>query len=116
MGWERRRGGRMYFYRSVRRGDHVARRYFGRGAAAEQAAKVVELTRQERLEQQQRERAAQQSDAMLVAELDEYLQAHQFVERVVLLVAGLHRHDRGTWRLRRNVGPKARRQTVPRRT
>lgn len=103
MGWEQRPGGHKYFYRSVRRGDHITRRYFGRGPAAEHAAKVVELARQERLEKQRHQRAAQQSDAQLVAELDEYVQEQRIMERVVLLVAGLYQHDRGPWRVRRNV-------------
>jgi hypothetical protein len=40
MGWERRRGAH-YFYRHVRVGGRPRRDYYGRGAAAELAAKLM---------------------------------------------------------------------------
>jgi hypothetical protein len=47
MGWERRRG-EFYFYRYRRVGPRLQRQYFGRGAAAEFAARLLAEARRAR--------------------------------------------------------------------
>jgi hypothetical protein len=44
MAWERR-GGRRFFYRSVKRGGKVTKEYYGAGPAAELAAQLVSQAR-----------------------------------------------------------------------
>jgi hypothetical protein len=68
MAWERR-GKRRYFYKSVRVGGKVTKKYYGRGPLAEVAAKGMEVSRLERerlkdVMRAQREEC-QQADAVL---------------------------------------------------
>lgn len=101
MGWEKRSGGKMYFYRSLRRGSRIVRRYFGRGPAAEYAAEILDLQREEQLEERKRKKAIQQAYSAVADAAGDYLDSSQLLLRACLLAAGLYRHDRGSWRTRR---------------
>jgi hypothetical protein len=68
MAWERR-GNRRYFYRSVRVGGKVKKKYLGRGPLAEVAAEGMEVARLKRDRQKEAMRVQreeyQQADAVL---------------------------------------------------
>src|SRR3954467_14164341 len=99
MGWKTR-GGRRYYYRSIRQGGRVVSEYVGGG---ETAALIAAL---ETAERDKREVAAadwRAERARLVAE--DRAQAERFDQveilvRLLLEAAGFHRHNRGEWRRR----------------
>ena len=101
MSWERR-GGRNYFYRSVREGDRVRKVYVGTGPAANQAAEADRQRCQLRLEQKQRMSA-------LVFELESVARftdhgREEFLQRATeLLDEAGYRYHRGSWRKRRGL-------------
>ena len=96
MGWQQR-GGRSYFYRSVKVNGKVHSEYVGAGLDAEALAEEME----ERRERQEREHAqiqdlrATMGPAVDDGTLDELADAAM---KAALLVAGYHQHARGQWR------------------
>jgi hypothetical protein len=99
MAWEKR-GGKLYYYRSVRRGDKVQKVYLGTGIFGELAA---------RRDEEKRERQAAKRDyvhkelerlealAAPVLELDEVADVLAWAH---LVASGCHRH-KGEWRRER---------------
>src|SRR5215218_5118972 len=99
MGWEERRG-RLYYYRSVREGKRVRKKYVGGGALGQLVAQIDELERLQRKEEEaswREERERLQRSAEFLRELEE---AAEILSRAELLVAGFHKH-KGEWRRKR---------------
>jgi hypothetical protein len=100
MGWKTR-GGRRYYYRSIRQGGRVVSEYVGAG---EDVGLIAAL---ETAERDKREAAAadwRAERARLVAEGRTQAERFDQVEilvRLLLEAAGFHRHNRGEWRRRR---------------
>jgi uncharacterized protein (DUF3084 family) len=95
------RGAKKYFYLMKRVDGRPKKIYLGSGFVAEAAAAEIEQRRQERKARAEavatREtelKSAEEPLANLCDGLDEVVTA-------MMLAAGYHRHDRGTWRLRR---------------
>jgi hypothetical protein len=105
LSWDKK-GKQRFFYASIREGDRVRKRYFGRGQRAERAAKEL----LERQEARQRERDALREQLALTAHADNLLQDLQKladdIVQATLLGAGCYSHH-GQWRR----GHKARRAT-----
>jgi hypothetical protein len=100
--WEAR-GGCRFYSRVVRDDGRVRRLYLGHGPVAELAARDAELRRAER-------RARARSQARLEAAeaaSRELAELADLLARATLVAAGYHRHDRGTWRRRRERPGKA---------
>src|SRR5215203_1274297 len=96
MGWEERRG-RLYYYRSVRKGKHVRKEYAGGGSLGQLAAQIDELERLQREEEEaswKEEREHLERSAGFLRELQE---AAEILIRAELLVAGFHKR-KGEWR------------------
>lgn len=100
MGWETRRGGKRYFYHSRRRGDRIVRTYFGQGPVAAYAAEIIDLRRREQLDLQRQEKQGQDAYSAIDTAADDYVDFAYMFLRVILLAAGMHQHDRGSWRKR----------------
>ena len=100
MSWQPR-GGKLYYYRSLRIGGRVRCWYFGSGPAAELAATWELLRRVERLEEQERQQAALARQEAADAALARLCEATTLLARAGLLAAGYHQHARGEWRRRR---------------
>ena len=99
MGWEERRG-RLYYYRSVRKGKRVRKEYAGGGSLGQLAAQIDELERLQRKEEEascKEERERLERSAGFLRELEEVA---EILTRAELLVAGFHKH-KGEWRRRR---------------
>lgn len=102
MSWERRRNGRLFYYREFRRGRRVVKEYVGGGAVGEAAAREDAARRAQRAAQRHEEQKRRQADLGLQqtvltvsADADAMLEA-------ALLVAGFHRPQRKPWRKRRS--------------
>jgi len=96
MGWEERRG-RLYYYRSVRKGKRVRKEYAGGGSLGQLAAQIDELERLQREEEEaswREERERLQRSAEFLRELEE---AAEILIRAQLLAAGFHKR-KGEWR------------------
>jgi len=96
MGWEERRG-RLYYYRSVRKGKRVRKEYAGGGALGQLAAQIDELKRLQRKEEEaswREERQHLERSAGFLRELEE---ATEILTRAELLVTGFHKR-KGEWR------------------
>jgi hypothetical protein len=101
MAWEQR-GNRSYYYRSVRRRGRVVKEYFGTGRVAELCAQLDALILERRaIERQDRAAERDRCDALEARTL-ELIQLTDALVAATLTVAGYHRHDRGTWRRRRD--------------
>lgn len=95
------RGGRRYFYEVQKQNGRVITRYRGTGPAAEQAARELELRKEERLQRQElRRHGARQHQLRLTPgrQLDREL---ALLVRAQLVAAGLYQHRRSQWRHRR---------------
>jgi hypothetical protein len=93
MAWERRRNGRLYFYRARRIGGRVVKRYVGAGKAGEMAARMDAERRAERSEEMQWRQQFDLASRMLATlgeECDD-------LARSALAEAGLYQHHR-EWR------------------
>src|SRR5215211_9199021 len=96
MGWEERRG-RLYYYRSVREGKRVRKEYVGGGALGQLVARLDDLERLQRKEEEaffKEERERLQRSAAFLQELEE---AAEILTRAELLVSGFHKRN-GEWR------------------
>jgi hypothetical protein len=104
--WESRKSGR-YFYTALYRDGRTIKRYVGRGAAGELAARLDAESRRRRREEEAALRAerdrlgpALRSARELDALCDLFLVAR-------LTSAGFHRANHGPWRRRRGGAPAA---------
>jgi hypothetical protein len=102
MGWDRKKGGRRYYYRSVRLPDkpYPIKVYLGRGAAGHEAAAAVEKRRRDRRQAKatiQAEREATDAADRLAGELQAWALT---LSELWLVLAGCHNH-KGSWRVRR---------------
>lgn len=99
--WERRGTGGPYFYRSVRRGRTVTRKYLGQGPAAEQAARQDEQRRAAR-EAQRQAVAEQQALMQPIQTLVKDLAAEaNLLFEASMMGLGMHRVNYGRWRRKR---------------
>ena len=105
MAWEVRRNGRRYYYRSRRVHGRVVREYYGCGPVAEAIAAIDEARRAERQAERAVREAQRAADAELDAAAEELHELGALFAEAVMLAAGYHRHDRGSWR-RRSGQPK----------
>jgi hypothetical protein len=99
MGWEARPTG-TYYYRSVRIGRRVTKRYYGRGAIATQAEWLDAEARKRRDD----EREALRADRRRLEPVEKLMKDLDVLCRrmfeAMLLAAGYHKTHR-TWRCRR---------------
>ena len=101
MAWERRSGGRWFYYRARRFGRRVVKEYLGGvgvGEHAEEADAQARLARDE----------ARQEGSRIVEPLDTCARSLEALEALsnamaiaALEAAGYHRHHCGEWRKRR---------------
>jgi hypothetical protein len=101
MGWEERRG-HSYYYRSVRVGTRVRKEYVGGGDLGQLVARLDELERLQRKEEEafcKGERERLQRSAAFLQELEE---AGEVLTRAHLLASGCHQH-KGQWRRKRGA-------------
>jgi hypothetical protein len=96
MGWEERRG-RLYYYRSVRKGKRVRKEYAGGGSLGQLAAQIDELERLQREEEEASWREEQERLQRSAGFLRELEEAAEILIRAQLLVAGFHKR-KGEWR------------------
>ncbi len=101
MAWETRGGTRRYYTRSVRRDGRVARVYVGGGPIGETAAASDRERRRIRADEDAARIAHLDRLAALDAQVSAFSDAAEVVLRASFLIAGYHRHDRGSWRRRR---------------
>jgi len=103
MGWDTKKNGSRYYYRTERRPGqlHPIKIYLGKGAEAEEAARKIEARRQKRLavrtailEEQMRVAAGEQK----LLELGELV---TLLVKAALVGAGYYNH-KGEWRRRRH--------------
>ena len=99
MAWEKR-GGRSYYYRSVRDGERVRKVYLGRGIFGELAARRDEEQRDRQATERDYERGELERLEALAAPVLEVSEAADVLARAVL-VAGGYRRRKGEWRLTR---------------
>ena len=86
-----------YYYRSVREGERVRKKYVGGGTLGEVAAELDELKRQQREEEAaywREERERLERSAAFLQELEE---TAEVLVRAHLLACGCHKH-KGLWR------------------
>ncbi|HEX5273202.1 MAG TPA: hypothetical protein VFW33_22050 [Gemmataceae bacterium] len=102
MAWESR-GGRRYYYRSVRVGRAVRRVYAGTGEVGRQAAAEDDRRRQARIAREETRREEAEYWDEVEAQLEEFVQFTEALARAALLAAGYFRHARGHWRRKRNM-------------
>jgi hypothetical protein len=102
MGWDQKKGGRRYYYRSVRTPDkpHPVKVYMGRGAAGHEAAAVVEQRRRDREEAKATIRDEGEATAEADRLAEELRGRAAALSELWLALCGLH-HHKGEWRLRR---------------
>src|SRR5215211_3123271 len=101
MGWEERRG-RLYYYRSVREGKRVRKKYVGGEALGQLVAQIDELERLQRKEEEaffKEERERLQRSAAFLQELEE---AAEVLTRAYLLASGCHQY-KSQWRKQRGA-------------
>jgi hypothetical protein len=101
MAWESRGGRGRYYTRSVRRNGRVVREYVGSGSVGEAAAVADRETGAARDAAREAARAALNRLAQADAHVTALCDAAGTAARAHLLIAGYHRHDRGSWRRRR---------------
>lgn len=104
MSWDQRRGGRRYFYKSVRTPDGPRRQYVGMGRRAEEAARQESLDRVERGNKRQRFEAQWARIEQAAAATDQFRRLADLVSKATLIAAGYHLHKSHEWRRRRSHG------------
>jgi hypothetical protein len=107
MGFERRRNGRLYYYRAQRRDGRVVKEYVGGGAKGLAAAAEDEARRAAILLAKQAYQAVCRSIAELASEIDELGDLVEQLATGQLVAAGFKKHHR-QWRPSKN-GPARRR-------
>jgi hypothetical protein len=97
-----RRDSRLYYYRSVRDGEKVRKRYVGAGDIARICSETDILQRTSRRAQRERERAELEKLKDLVAPLEEVSDAADVLV-TARLVDGGYRKRKGEWRRARSA-------------
>jgi hypothetical protein len=100
MAWEIRGRGGRYYYRSCRVGSRVRKIYFGKGPAAEAAAREDQHARGARRAAREAARLRREGAAAIDALVAIYLNGSADIIQAALLEAGYHQHHRGEWRRR----------------
>jgi hypothetical protein len=103
MGWDKGR----YYTRSKKVNGRVQREYVGTGRAAELAAQLDELEREQRRQEALDVREEKTRMAALDADIDALIEMTDLVAHAALLAAGFRRHKRGEWRKRRGKSQPA---------
>jgi hypothetical protein len=101
MAWEKR-GGKLYYYRSIRDGEQIRKEYVGSGEIAEVLARGDELIRHKQAEVRDREREEVERFEALAAPVVELSDISEVLVRAYLVAGGFHRH-KGEWRRERNT-------------
>lgn len=101
MAWVQR-GGCRFYVRSVRRGRHVLREYYGTGAEAELAAALDADKRRRRAADRVAATRRAAAWRAAVAPLDRLAAVTDLLARAVLLAGGYHQHHQGEWRRHRD--------------
>ena len=98
MAWETRKNGSSYYTRSRRVNGRVVREYYGNGLIGESAARLDEIRRIEKAQEQ----AAWEAQKGAIEALDGDLRTLDMACRQIihnaLVAAGYHQHHRGDWR------------------
>jgi hypothetical protein len=94
------RGGNLYYYRSVRRGDEVRKVYMGSGELARTAHERDVVSRAAEEHRRQEERGELEKLEALAAPVLEVDEAAEVLARAALVAGGYRRH-KGEWRLAR---------------
>jgi hypothetical protein len=97
MGWDKGR----YYTRSKKVNGRVVREYVGCGKAAELAAQLDAINRQEREAKRDAARAQRAEQAALDAQMDRLNELGDLLAGAAMMAAGYRRHNRGEWRKRR---------------
>ncbi len=97
MGWERRRGGRQYYFRARRDGTRVLKTYVGGGPKAQLAAQEDKAARDARQHEAQFRTDMECQVAELAAILNEFGELADQVVSYQLFSAGWRKHHR-EWR------------------
>jgi hypothetical protein len=97
-----RRNGQLYYYRSVRDGEKVRKRYVGAGEFARICYEIDILRRSNRRAQRERERAELERLKDLVAPLEEVSEAAKVLVTAHLVDGGYRKH-KGEWRRARSA-------------
>jgi len=97
MALERRRNGRLFYYRSRRAGDRVVKEYIGGGEKGRQAAEADQAARDARGRVKQKAKERNRPLIELASELDVFGQIIDHVVSCQLLCAGWRKHHR-EWR------------------
>jgi hypothetical protein len=97
-----RRNGQLYYYRSVRDGEKVRKRYVGAGEFARICSEIDILRRSNRRAQRERERAELERLKALVAPLEEVSEAAKALLTAHLVDGGYHKR-KGEWRRARSA-------------
>jgi hypothetical protein len=98
MAWETR-GGKKYFYRSIRQDGRVKKIYYGRGPVGTFAANAEALRRAERAANEEAMRAERNRLDIALALTQELNRRCELLAAAALLAVGFHRPSRHTWRL-----------------
>jgi hypothetical protein len=98
----KRRDGRLYYYRSVRDGEKVRRRYVGAGEFARICSGTDILRRTSRRARRERERAELERLRSLIAPLEEVSEAAKVLVTAHLVDGGYRKH-KGEWRRARSA-------------
>jgi len=101
MAWEKRKNGRLYYYRATREGKRVVKQYVGTGPAAEAAAQADAERRAARAARRQAEQQQREAYSAAAEQVAAFGSQVNLLMEAGLLAAGYHRHDRGAWRKRR---------------
>lgn len=100
MAWEKRGHKHRYFYRSVRRGGRVRKKYFGKGLPAQLVEVSMAIDREYLQQQREQERRQRHEYDEVAASLNQFWAESETLVAAGLVVAGYYRHDRGEWRRR----------------
>lgn len=100
MGWETRKRGGLYYYRSRWERGRVRKEYVGSGYVAQLAAQLDAIEREERETKARDEMAELDQLEALDTELAELSHNVTRTMRAELERAGYHRHHKGEWRKR----------------
>jgi hypothetical protein len=96
-----RRGGNLYYYRSIRDGEKVRKRYVGAGELARISHESDILRRAGQQAQEEREKATLEHLEGLRAPVEELSEAAEILAHAHLVASGYRRYQ-GHWRLRRS--------------
>jgi len=97
-----KRGGNLYYYRSIRRGDKVRRVYVGSGELATIAHERDLMDRAVEEGRRQEERRELENLESLAAPVLEVGEAATVLARAHLVASGFHKR-KGEWRRERNL-------------